>query len=109
LPTVREADGLALSSRNVLLKPDERRQAAILSQALFAAQAAVKGGERDATKLRADIESRIQTASLAVVDYVAVCDPETLEPLTRIAGRAVALVAVRFGSTRLIDNMLLDT
>ncbi len=109
LPTVREADGLALSSRNVLLKPDERRQAAILSQALFAAQAAVKGGERDAAKLRADIESRIQTVPLAVVDYVAVCDPDTLEPLTRIAGRAVALVAVRFGSTRLIDNALLDT
>jgi len=109
LPTVREADGLALSSRNVLLKPDERRQAAILSQALFAAQAAVKRGERDGAKLRADIESQIQTVSLAVVDYVAVCDPETLEPLTRIAWRAVALVAVRFGSTRLIDNVLLDT
>jgi pantoate--beta-alanine ligase len=109
LPTVREPDGLALSSRNVLLKPDERRQAAILSQALFAAQAAVKRGERDGEKLRADIESQTQTVPLAVVDYVAVCDPETLEPLTRIAGRAVALVAVRFGSTRLIDNVLLDT
>jgi pantoate--beta-alanine ligase len=108
LPTVREADGLALSSRNVLLRPEERRQALVLSQALFAAQATVAGGERDAERVRADIEARIRTASLAVVDYVAVCDPDTLDPLGRIVRRAVALVAARFGSTRLIDNVLLD-
>jgi len=108
LPTVREADGLALSSRNVLLGVDERRQALVLSQALFAAQAAVRSGERDAAMLRADIEARIRTAPLAVVEYVAVCDPDTLEPLPRISQRAVALVAARFGSIRLIDNVLLD-
>jgi pantoate--beta-alanine ligase len=109
LPTVREADGLALSSRNVLLSSEARRQALVLSQALFAAQAAVAGGERDAERLRADIEARIRTAPLAVMDYVAVCDPDTLEPLRRIIQRAVALVAARFGSTRLIDNVVLDT
>ena len=107
LPTVREADGLALSSRNVLLSAEERRQASVLPRSLSVAQAAVKRGERDAEKVRAGIEAQIRTAPLAVVDYVAVCDPETLEALTRIAVRAVALVAARFGATRLIDNVLL--
>jgi pantothenate synthetase len=68
----------------------------------------VKRGERDAEKVRAGIEAQIRTAPLAVVDYVAVCDPDTLEALTRIAVRAVALVAARFGATRLIDNVLLE-
>jgi pantoate--beta-alanine ligase len=108
LPTVREADGLALSSRNVLLNPEERRQALVLFRSLLAAQASVKGGERDAGTLRAGIEAQIRTAPLAVVDYVAVCDPETLEPLGRIADRAVALAAARFGTTRLIDNVQLE-
>ncbi|RPI11002.1 MAG: pantoate--beta-alanine ligase [Zetaproteobacteria bacterium] len=108
LPTVREADGLALSSRNALLTRQERRQAPVLSQALFAAQSAVRSGERDAETLRAGIEATIRTAESAVVDYVAVCDRDTLEPLVRIGRRAVALVAARFGSVRLIDNVLLD-
>ena len=108
LPTVREADGLALSSRNVLLSAEERRQASVLSRSLSVAQAAVKRGERDAEKVRAGIEAQIRTAPLAVVDYVAVCDPDTLDALTRIAVRAVALVAARFGATRLIDNVLLE-
>ncbi len=108
LPTVREADGLALSSRNVLLGPEERRQALVLSQALAAAQAAVRSGERDAEKLRSDIEARIRSVPLAVVDYVAVCDPDSLEPLARVSMRAVALVAARFGAVRLIDNSWLD-
>jgi pantoate--beta-alanine ligase len=107
-PTVREADGLALSSRNVLLGSEERRQAVILSQALGAAQAAVKAGERDAEKLRGEIEAQIRGVPLAAVDYVAVCDPDSLDPLTQIAGPAVALVAVRFGAVRLIDNVRLD-
>jgi pantoate--beta-alanine ligase len=108
LPTVREADGLALSSRNVLLGPEERRQALVLSQALAGAQAAVKAGARDAERLRGEIDARIRSVPLAAVDYVAVCDPDTLEPLKRISGRAVALVAVRFGAVRLIDNVWLD-
>jgi len=108
LPTVREADGLALSSRNVLLGAEERRQASVLSRSLSLAQAAVKRGERDAEKVRAGIEAQIRTAPLAAVEYVAVCDPDTLDALTRIAVRAVALVAARFGATRLIDNVLLE-
>ena len=108
LPTVREADGLALSSRNVLLNPEERRQAAILSRALFQAQTAVASGQRDATQLRAAVEAEIRRMPLAKIDYVGVCDPDTLAPLTEITGRAVALVAASFGQTRLIDNILLE-
>jgi pantoate--beta-alanine ligase len=107
LPTVREADGLALSSRNVLLIPEARRQAVTISRALTAAQAAVNGGERDAERLRAAIEAQIRTAPLAEIEYVAVCDPDTLASLTRLAPRGVALVAARFGLVRLIDNILL--
>jgi pantoate--beta-alanine ligase len=108
LPTVREADGLALSSRNALLSPEERRQAAVVSQALFDAQKAVRSGERDASRLAAAIEERIRSAPLARLDYVGVCDPETLQPLWAIAGKAVAVAAASFGSTRLIDNVTLE-
>ncbi|HSB81924.1 MAG TPA: pantoate--beta-alanine ligase, partial [Candidatus Methylomirabilis sp.] len=108
LPTVRESDGLALSSRNVLLNPEERRQATILSRALSQAQAVIGKGERDAAQLRAAIETQIQSVPLAKLDYVGVCDPDTLEPLTQIAGRAVVLVSASFGETRLIDNILLE-
>jgi pantoate--beta-alanine ligase len=109
LPTIRESDGLALSSRNVLLDPEARRQAVVLSRALCAAQAVFRQGERDGERLRAGIETQIRTAPMAVIDYVAVCDPETLDPLPTISMRAVALVAARFGAVRLIDNMLLET
>ncbi|MBI3122044.1 MAG: pantoate--beta-alanine ligase [candidate division NC10 bacterium] len=107
-PTVREPDGLALSSRNVLLNQDERRQATVLYRALFQAQAAVRGGERDAGRVRAAIEAEIRVAPLAVLDYVGVCDPDTLEPLVRVSEKAVAVVAASFGATRLIDNAILD-
>jgi len=108
LPTIREADGLALSSRNVLLTPEQRRQAAVLSRALFQAQAAVRAGERNAETLLEAIKTEIRSASLARLDYAGVCDPETLEPLGHISGKAVAVVAARFGTTRLIDNVLLE-
>lgn len=107
LPTVREPDGLAMSSRNVLLSPEERRQATVLFRALFRAQAAVRAGEGDARRLGAAIEQEIRSTPLAVLDYVGVCDAETLEPLEQITGNAVAVVAARFGTTRLIDNVLL--
>jgi len=106
---VREPDGLALSSRNVLLGPEEREQAAVLSRSLRHAQAAVRAGERDAEKVRLAIEAEIRATPLAVLEYVGVCDPETLEPLEHILDRAVAMVAARFGPTRLIDNVLLET
>ena len=108
LPTIREADGIALSSRNILLNPEERRQAVCLSRALFQAQEAVRKGERDGGRLRAAIEKEIRSAPLALLDYVGVCDADTLEPLERITGRAVAVVAAKFGTTRLIDNAILE-
>ena len=72
------------------------------------ALAAFRRGVRDGDRLRADMEARIRSAPMAVLDYVAVCDPETLTPLGDIPGCAVALLAVRFGPVRLIDNMLLE-
>jgi len=108
VPTVRESDGLAMSSRNVLLSPEERQQATVLSRALLHAQAAVRAGERDAKRLGGSIEEEIRSAPLAILDYIGVCDPETLEPLEQIMGKAVAVVSARFGTTRLIDNVLLE-
>jgi len=108
LPTVREPDGLALSSRNVLLGADERVQARVLSGALFQAVEAFQSGEREAGLLAAGIQARIRSVPLAVLDYVGVCDPETLEPLQQITGKAVVVVAASFGSTRLIDNIILE-
>jgi pantoate--beta-alanine ligase len=108
LPTVREPDGLAMSSRNALLTSEERRQATVLSRALFQVRDSVRAGERDATRLTAAMEAHIQSAPAAVLDYVGVCDAETLEPLREIGGKAVAVVAASFGSTRLIDNMILE-
>jgi pantoate--beta-alanine ligase len=109
VPTVREPDGLAMSSRNRYLSPEERRAAVVLSQALAEARAAVSGGERDADRVRQVLTKRIESERLARLDYAAVVDAETLEPVTSFtAGRAaVGLLAVRIGSTRLIDNAIL--
>ncbi len=108
-PTVREADGLALSSRNVLLTKAQRRAAPVLFQALQAGRAVVRAGIRSGAAVRRAM-ARTVTSSAAVrgvrVDYLAVCDPDTLEPLRRIAGRVVLLGAVRIGRVRLIDNLL---
>jgi pantoate--beta-alanine ligase len=110
MPTVREPDGLAMSSRNRYLNPDERRSAAVLWRALEAARAAVKGGERDAGRVRQVLRQTLESEALARTDYAEVADAETLRPLARMdAGRpAVALLAVRIGPARLIDNALLE-
>lgn len=108
-PIVREADGLALSSRNEYLEAEERRQATILHRALTAARQRIEAGERDAVAVREGMRQQIASAAGAVLDYAAVVDADTLQALTQIdADRAVLLaVAVRFGSTRLIDNLLI--
>jgi pantoate--beta-alanine ligase len=106
-PTIREADGLALSSRNALLTPEERAAAKCLYEALARAAWLVEGGERDAMVLRAEMAKRIGSEPLASIDYAVVVDDATLEETDRLAGPARALVAARFGSTRLIDNLLL--
>ena len=105
LPTVREEDGLAMSSRNQYLNPEERRQAPSLYRALKRAREAFHAGERKASTLRGMMEEEIRQAPLAKIDYVAIADAESLASLDTIETDAVALLAVRIGGTRLIDNM----
>ena len=107
LPIVRDADGLALSSRNVYLTADQRQAALALSRSLRAAAKLFAGGERDATVIRARVEALLAAEPLAAVDYVSVADAESLEELERIDRPALVSLAVRFGSTRLIDNTTL--
>jgi pantoate--beta-alanine ligase len=106
-PTMREPDGLALSSRNVHLSPDERAAAAVLRRALDAARHAWDGGERSGERLRRAMRDILATEPLAQVEYVSVADGVTLAELDRLEGPALASLAVRFGQTRLIDNDLL--
>lgn len=107
-PTVREPDGLAMSSRNVYLAPPERAAAVVLISALRAAEALFQTGERDAERLRRAMDEVIAGEPLARPDYVSIADPDSLAELTTIdAHGALASLAVRIGSTRLIDNLLL--
>jgi pantoate--beta-alanine ligase len=103
-PTVREPDGLALSSRNVHLAPDERAAATVLRRALIAAREAWVNGEHSGDALRATMLEVLATEPLAEVDYVSVADGQTLAELDRVEEPALASLAVRFGTTRLIDN-----
>ena len=107
-PTVREPDGLALSSRNIYLTPEERRQAPALHAGLQAAVAAIEDGVRDASTLRARVRDHIAAQPLAEIDYVSLADPETLSELEGlIKPPALLSLAVRFGAARLIDNVTL--
>ena len=106
-PIVREADGLAMSSRNSYLDPAQRAAAPVLHRALQAARAALAGGERSGDALRALMRGLIDREPQARVDYASVADPATFQELDRVTGPALALLAVRFGATRLIDNLLL--
>jgi pantoate--beta-alanine ligase len=106
-PTVRDTDGLALSSRNVYLSPAERKQALALSQSLRLAAGLVQKGERDAGKILEHMRAHLLAAAPIKLDYVALVDPDTLEPVTDVRPGTVALVAARVGATRLIDNEIL--
>lgn len=106
-PTVREPDGLAMSSRNVHLSPAERAAAAVLHRALQAGRARRDAGERDAEAIRAAVRDVLAGEPLADVEYVSLADDTTLAELERIEGPALLSLAVRFGSTRLIDNLAL--
>ena len=107
MPTVREPDGLAMSSRNVLLTPEQRQAAAVLPQALDNAQAIADTGVQDAYQIAAWLRQTIEVQPLARIDYAVVVDPETLQEIDTIENGALAAVAVRFGKVRLIDNRLL--
>lgn len=106
-PTVREADGLALSSRNVYLSPPDRRAAVALSRALAAARAAYAGGEHAAPTLLATARAVLEAEPRVRMQYLELVDPDTLEPAERPDGRSVLAVAAHLGATRLIDNAVL--
>jgi pantoate--beta-alanine ligase len=105
--TVREPDGLALSSRNTYLSAEERQQATILAKTLSEAHAAVAGGERSVQALERFILERVQSAPLARADYVAIVDGDSLKAPPLVSPGSVAALAVFFGKTRLIDNLQL--
>jgi len=108
VPTVRESDGLAMSSRNVYLSPEERQAATVLFRALTLARQLWQGGEKDAEEIRRQMTSLIQKEPLAQIDYVSIADANTLEELEVMDRPALASLAVRIGKTRLIDNALLE-
>ncbi|MFQ5946634.1 MAG: pantoate--beta-alanine ligase [Anaerolineae bacterium] len=106
-PTVREPDGLAMSSRNEYLEPHERSAAAALSQALFAAREAYQQGETRAVQLRQKVRGVLAAEPTAEIEYVSCADLQTLEELERVEGGALLSLAATIGRTRLIDNVLL--
>jgi pantoate--beta-alanine ligase len=108
IPTVREPDGLAMSSRNVRLDEEERRRALALSQALHAAEQAIAAGERDPSALRAAALSAMAPHDVDP-EYLALVDPDTFEPVQTVNGRVLVAVAARLGTTRLIDNAVIQT
>lgn len=107
-PIVREDDGLAKSSRNAYLSPEERTAALVLSRAIFAGKAAVEAGERDTAALKALMTEIIEAEPLARIDYVEVVDGATMQPTDRIGKSALAALAVYIGSARLIDNFIYE-
>jgi len=106
-PIVREADGLAMSSRNTYLRAEERKAATVLYRALQAAEKEIAAGVRDALELQRTMHKMLETEPQARVDYAEIVDADTLEPVVRIARCCYALLAVHIGRTRLIDNMLI--
>jgi pantoate--beta-alanine ligase len=104
-PTVREADGLALSSRNAYLSQQHRKDAVVLSASLFEAEKMVAGGERRAAAVARHISARIGSVPDATIDYITVVNAETLADLETLTGEVLIAVAVKLGGTRLIDNI----
>jgi pantoate--beta-alanine ligase len=109
LPTVRESDGLALSSRNVYLSRAERQAAPVLHRSLTTGAEALRKGTRSAKEIIHLMTGVMAQEPMAHIDYLAVCNPITLEPLTTVRGDCVLLGAVRMGSIRLIDNLVVRT
>lgn len=107
-PTVREPDGLAMSSRNRYLGPDQRRRALVLWESLGLAAELVRQGQRDAKTILERMKDLISAVPDAAIDYVALVDPESLQPVVRLERKTLAVLAVRIGATRLIDNMLIE-
>ena len=107
-PIAREADGLALSSRNAYLGADERKAATVLYRALGAARREIAAGGRDSLALQRAMRKELEGEPLATVNYAEIVDADSFEPVVRVTGRSYALLAVYIGKTRLIDNMLIE-
>jgi len=107
-PTVREPDGLAVSSRNQYLSEKERKYAAYLYKSLQKCRQMVAGGVRDSSKIRSQMRRILNNVPSIKIEYISIADAESLEPVKRLGGRVLAAVAVKIGTTRLIDNVLLD-
>lgn len=108
LPTVREPDGLAMSSRNKYLTSEEREEAVVLYKSLLLAKELVKSGEKETLVIRKKMEDLICTAKDAAIDYLEIVDTKELKPLEFINGQCLVAVAVKFGTTRLIDNIFVE-
>lgn len=108
IPTVREVDGLAMSSRNTYLSPKEREAALILSKSLSLAHDIVRSGGADADRLAAAIKEKIEAEELVELEYLEICDPESLAPVDRLEADTLIAVAARVGGTRLIDNTIVQ-
>ncbi|MDD4801771.1 MAG: pantoate--beta-alanine ligase [Syntrophomonas sp.] len=108
VPIVREEDGLALSSRNVYLDADKRKQALVLSKSLQAARELIKSGERNVDRVKALLTDTIKTSPDANIDYAEIYDAADLSELDVIKGQVLIALAVKFGTTRLIDNLLVE-
>jgi len=106
MPTMREKNGLAMSSRNIYLDVAERRQAGMLYKALQLAKTLVKNGNRNPAKIKTAMKKLIRESASIRIDYVSICDPETLEEVKRIAGKILVAIAAYVGKARLIDNMI---
>jgi pantoate--beta-alanine ligase len=107
-PIVREPDGLALSSRNVYLNPDERKAALVLHRALTAARDELASGTRDALSIQSTIQKIFSAEPLATLDYAEIVDADTFDPVTRISNPTYILLAATIGKTRLIDNLYIE-
>lgn len=107
MPTVREKDGLALSSRNAYLDRQERKDAVVLSQALKRAELLIKGGLKDTDRIISRMKQVIQNKGTAKIDYVSIVDLDNLKPVKKVSNRCLIALAVWIGKTRLIDNVII--
>ncbi|MEI7905011.1 MAG: pantoate--beta-alanine ligase [Candidatus Firestonebacteria bacterium] len=108
MPTVRESDGLAMSSRNTYLSAEDRKNAPVLFQALQFGQHMIELGEKRSKIIIREIEAKIDGVKHKGIDYVSVVNPDTLEAVATVAGKVLIILAVRFGTTRLLDNIIVD-
>ncbi len=108
VPTVREPDGLAMSSRNKYLSPGERKSALSLKKSIDRAATLVEGGERDTGRIKSSLEKIIRSHPFTEIEYISICDPLTMEDIDVINGKVLLALAAKVGRTRLIDNCLID-